>query len=269
MVTCDGAGASHALVQELDRLASRHGYQLTYFVGWELAAREKAAIGKVPEAAWEAAVDGKGKVRERRSDDSCGHLRCAHRACWIEEAHVTELTGLLRERPGGGQLKGWPKTMRVFARRERPHLGAQLSLFETVGGWRYSLRVTNLPAATRAGGASAPASTPRTVSTPASRIHTGKDTGLGHFPHTHDYRLKKAWLDAAMTACILLAWLRLLALDGDVAEAEPKTLRYRVLHAARLVRGGRRRTLKIAATWPWTEAITTAWQCIQDIPHPI
>ena len=54
-----------------------------------------------------------------------------------------------------------------------------------------------------------------------------------------------------MTACILLAWLKLLALDGDLAKAEPKTLRYRLLHAAaRLVRGGRRRTLKIAATGP-------------------
>jgi hypothetical protein len=29
MVTCDGAGASHALVQELDRLGSRHGYRHT------------------------------------------------------------------------------------------------------------------------------------------------------------------------------------------------------------------------------------------------
>jgi hypothetical protein len=28
-----------------------------------------------------------------------------------------------------------------------------------------------------------------------------------------------------MIACILLAWLKLLALDGDLARAEPKTLR--------------------------------------------
>jgi hypothetical protein len=43
-----------------------------------------------------------------------------------------------------------------------------------------------------------------------------------------------------MTGCILLAWLKLLALDGDLARAEPKTLRYRLLHAAaRLVRGAR------------------------------
>ena len=71
MVTCDGAGASHDLVKELDRLAARHGYQVTYSVGWALGAREKAAIGKVPETAWEAAIDGRGEVRERRADGAC------------------------------------------------------------------------------------------------------------------------------------------------------------------------------------------------------
>ena len=62
-------------------------------------------------------------------------------------------------------------------------------------------------------------------------IRTGKDAGLGHFP-SFDYQVNGAWLTAAMTAQILLAWLKLLALDGDLASAEPKTLRYRVLHAA-------------------------------------
>ena len=60
MVTCDGAGASHELVKELDRLASRHGYQITWSVGWALGAREQQALGKVPETAWEAAIGGKG-----------------------------------------------------------------------------------------------------------------------------------------------------------------------------------------------------------------
>ena len=51
-----------------------------------------------------------------------------------------------------------------------------------------------------------------------------------------------------------------MTLDGDLAMAEPKKPRYRVLHAAaRLVRGGRE-TLKIAATWLWAEEIVTAWQ---------
>jgi len=72
-----------------------------------------------------------------------------------------------------------------------------------------------------------------------------------------------------MTACILLSWLRRLALDGKLARAEANTLRYRVLRtAARLVRGGRRKTLKIAATWPWATAIITAWNRIQALPHP-
>lgn len=36
-----------------------------------------------------------------------------------------------------------------LARREWPHPGAQLSLFETTDGWRYSLWATNLPGDTR------------------------------------------------------------------------------------------------------------------------
>jgi hypothetical protein len=30
-------------------------------------------------------------------------------------------------------------SMRIFARRARPHPGAQLTLFEAADGWRYSL----------------------------------------------------------------------------------------------------------------------------------
>lgn len=33
--------------------------------------------------------------------------------------------------------------MRVMVRRERPHPGAQLSLFEEAGGWRYPTFITN------------------------------------------------------------------------------------------------------------------------------
>jgi len=55
-------------------------------------------------------------------------------------------------------------------------------------------------------------------------IRTGKDAGLGHFP-SFDFGINAAWLTASMTGQILLAWLKLLALDGDLAKAEPKTLR--------------------------------------------
>jgi Transposase DDE domain group 1 len=269
MVTADGAGASHGLIARLDALAGRRGYELTYSVGWVLGERERAVLRLVPEQAWQIAIDGGGQVRERRAEDACADSACAHRACWIEEAHITELTSLLREGPHGDQLAGWPAPMRVFARRERPHPGAQLTLFEAADGWRYSLWVTNRPAATRGwlGQYAYLDAAHRVHARVEDAIRTGKDAGLGHLP-SHDFAVNAAWLTAAMTGQILLAWLKLLALDGDLAKAEPKTLRYRVLHAAaRLARGGRRRRLRIQASWPWAEAITMAWQRIDALPQ--
>jgi hypothetical protein len=268
MVTCDGAGFSHKFLEHLDTLAARRGYTLIYSCGWELADREKAAIRLVPEQAWEIAIDARGEVRERRADGACPGTGCGHPACWIEEAHVTELTGLLRRGPDGDQLKDWPASMRIFARRERPHPGAKLSLFEHEDGYRYQLWVTNLPAATPGwrGTTAYIDAGHRVHARVEDFIRTGKDTGISRFP-SRDFAFNQAWLTAAMTAQTLLAWLRLLALDGDLARAEPKTLRYRVLHAAaRLVRGGRRRRWKFPANWPWAEAITRAWQRICALP---
>ena len=56
--------------------------------------------------------------------------------------------------------------------------------------------------------------------------------------------MNSAWLAVVVNRRrTLLSWLRLIALDGDLARAEPKTLRYRILHAAgKLARGGRRLT---------------------------
>jgi DDE family transposase len=269
MVTCDGAGASHDLIAHLDKLARRPGHQLIYSAGWVLGQREKDAITQVPEQAWQVAVDHRGEVRERRADDACTERGCAHRRCWVEEAHVTELTALLRQGRAGNQLASWPATMRVFARRERPHPGAQLTLFEAEDGWRYSLWVTNLPERT-AGWRGQPAyidAAHRVHARVEDAIRTGKDTGIGKFP-SHELSLNRAWFTAALTAATLLAWLRLLALDGDLAKAEPKTLRYRILHAAgRLVRSGRRRRLKISATWLWATAIITAWHRVTALPQ--
>ncbi len=104
MVTCDGAGASHGLIERLDALAFRPGHQLIYSIGWELGKREKAAITQVPEDAWQIAAGPRGEVRERRADEACEDRHCVHRRCWIEEAHVSELTGLLRQ---GQAVTSW------------------------------------------------------------------------------------------------------------------------------------------------------------------
>jgi hypothetical protein len=221
-----------------------------------------------PGEAWQVAIDHRGEVRERRADAACADRCCAHGRCWIEEAHVTELTGLLRRGPGPDQLAGWPASMRVFARRERPHPAAQLTLFEAEDGWRYTLWASNLPPGLRGWRAQLGYidATHRVHARVEDRIRTGKNCGIGHFP-SHDFQINAAWLSVSLIAATLLSWLRLLALDGQLARAEPKAMR-RILHAAaRLVRRGRRRRLQIPASWPWADAILTAWERISALPH--
>jgi hypothetical protein len=100
------------------------------------------------------------------------------------------------------------------------------------------------------------------------RIRCAKDTGLRRLP-SREFAINAAWCVAAAIAADLIAWLQLHALDGDLATAEPKRLRYRLLHtAARLTRGQRRRRLRIPASWPWADQITAAFGRIAAIPAP-
>jgi hypothetical protein len=56
--------------------------------------------------------------------------------------------------------------------------------------------------------------------------------------------INQAWCVEAMIATDLLYWFALLCLTA-LADAKPKTLRYRLLHtAARIVRGQRKRKIK-------------------------
>jgi hypothetical protein len=67
----------------------------------------------------------------------------------------------------------------------------------------------------------------------------------------------------------LLAWLRHLTLDKDLAKAEPKTLRYRLLHtAARITHGQRLRWLNIPPDWPWANQLATAFDRVMALPAP-
>ena len=57
----------------------------------------------------------------------------------------------------------------------------------------------------------------------------------------------------------LLAWTQLIALDGPARRWKPKRLRLRSFAAVgRIVRSGRRIRLRLQATWPWNDLITTA-----------
>jgi hypothetical protein len=84
-----------------------------------------------------------------------------------------------------------------------------------------------------------------------------------------EMKTNAAWLLRVAIACDLRAWFQLLACEGELAKATPKTLRYRILHVpARLVRGQRKRRLKIPKTWPWAKAITAAFARILALPVP-
>ena len=64
----------------------------------------------------------------------------------------------------------------------------------------------------------------------------------------------------------LLAWTQMLALNRHARAWEPKRLRLRLFSAAgRIVRGGRRLRLRIAATWPWASHLTAAITRLQAI----
>ena len=84
-----------------------------------------------------------------------------------------------------------------------------------------------------------------------------------------DYGRNAAWLQLAALATSLTAWLRHIGLDGDLAKASTKTLRFRLLSApARLVTHARRRILKIPPGWEWSGDLATAWDRLQAL-HPI
>ena len=72
-----------------------------------------------------------------------------------------------------------------------------------------------------------------------------------------------------MIAQDLSVWTQSLCLDGELASCEPKTLRYRLLHtAARIVRGQRKRKIKIPETWPWAHELAAAFHTAFALTAP-
>jgi len=102
------------------------------------------------------------------------------------------------------------------------------------------------------------------------RIRCGKDTGLGRFP-SRTFTINAVWLTAVMLAVDLISWAQTILLHDHPAlsRAEPKTLRYRLLHvAARLARGGRQLRLRLDRHRPWAVALAAAFTRCADLPQP-
>ena len=71
----------------------------------------------------------------------------------------------------------------------------------------------------------------------------------------------QAWLEVSLLAQALLC------LGGELALAEPKRVRQRLMHVpGRLVRSGRRVTLRLARGWPWAEALAAAFSWLRALP---
>jgi hypothetical protein len=60
-----------------------------------------------------------------------------------------------------------------------------------------------------------------------------------------------------------------ISLEGELARAEPKRLRYRLLHqAGRIARSARKTRLRLERTWPWAQALVEAFARIRALPSP-
>ena len=149
---------------------------------------------------------------------------------------------------------------RAIVRREEPHPGAQLT-FTDVDGHRFQVFITDQPDADIA----YLEALQRGRGRAEKLICNLKDTGLTNLPSA-DFAINAAWLTTALIAHDLLAWCRLVALDGDLARAEPKRLRYCLLHAAGVIaRSGRHTRLRLAANWPWANELVTAFTRVNDL----
>ena len=155
--------------------------------------------------------------------------------------------------------------MRILVRRERPHPGARLTLMEAVDGWRYQCVATD----TQAGQLAWLEARHRAHARVEDKIRTAKQAGLGRFP-SREFTINAVWLQLALTAADLIAWTQTILLDSALAKAEPKLLRYRLLHAAaRLVHGQRRTKIKLDSGWPWADQLAQAFHRLALLWTPL
>ena len=230
LIRADTAGGTHEFLEWLTARSRR----LHYSVGFTITEDVQQAIGKVPASAWTPAYDGDGQVRD---------------GAWI-----ADITGLL-------DLSSWPAGMRVIARKERPHPGAQLR-FTDIDGHRFTCLATD---ASRGQLADLELKHRRRARC-EDRIRCAKDTGLRNLP-LKGYAQNQLWCEIVALACELIAWTQMLALAGAARRWEPRRLRLRIFSVAgRLVRGGRRLRLPLPERWPWAIEITAATALLQALP---
>ena len=228
VMRCDSAGATHELLD-----FCRDG-RIRFSVGFDLAEPVRQGILALEVEVWTAALDADGKPRDN--------------------GQVAELTDDL-------DLSSWPQGARVIVRRERPHPGAQLS-FTDHDGHRFQAILTDQTEADIADLEHLHRARARVE----DRIRAAKQTGLENLPF-RDFDANAVWLELVLCAQDLLFFAQTLCLDGELARAEPKRLRYRLLHCAgRLGFHARRAMLRLPRTWPWAGELAAAFARLAALP---
>jgi hypothetical protein len=221
LVRADSAGATHGLIDYC-----REG-NMRFSVGYELTDTVRQAILQILDDAWVSALDQDGSERDN--------------------GEVAEITDSV-------DLSAWGQGTRLIVRRERPHPGAQLS-FTDHDGYRFQAILTDQTDENIA----MIECRHRQHAHVEDRIRDDKDTGLSKFPFK-EFALNQVWLEIVMLAHDLIVWTQALLLDGELATAEPKRLRYRLFHVAgRLAFSARRAKLRLQHTWPWAAELLAAF----------
>jgi hypothetical protein len=228
LVRADIGGATHAFTADCREANIR------FSVGYELNDTVRAAILELPETDWEQAINSDGEDRD---------------GAW-----VAELTDRI-------DLAAWPEGSRLICRRERPHPGAQFQIFDE-HGYRHTCFLTDQQGEDIA----ALELRHRGRARVEDSIRAGKDTGMRNLPH-HAFEHNQTWLELSLIAQDVLTWTKLICLDGELATAEPKRLRHRLLHTAgKVVRHGRRTRLRLQTDWPWAPALVAAFARLRATP---
>jgi hypothetical protein len=229
VVRCDAAGATHEFVEGCREM------RLRYSTGFPIAEPLREAVLALKAWRWRCALEADGSPRD---------------GAWVAEL------------PRSAIPAGWPEGSRLIVRKERAHPGAQLA-FTDADGQRFQLVLTD-----RAGDARELERGHRARGDAENRVRAAKDCGLRNLPF-QAFNHNEVWLELVLIALDLIAWTQALLLNGPLATAEPKTLRYRLLHVAgQITRHARRTRLHIPATWPWAPSLLGAARRLDALPAP-
>lgn len=228
LVRADSGGKSRAFAADCRDAGIR------FSLGYELRDRAREAIVSLPQSAWREAIDAEGETREG--------------------AQIAELSEQI-------DLSAWPQGTRLIVRRERPHPGAQFQVFDS-HGYRHTAFITDQQGTDIA----TLELRHRRRARVEDAIRCAKETGMRGLPFAA-FEHNRVWLELSLIAQDLLRWAACLCLRGELARAEPKRIRQRLMHVAgRIVRSGRRTILRLPCSWPWAGALATAFARLRSLP---